>query len=43
MAFVGIPNWWLETVFPLSFALMTLRFGYQLIGKLSMDHGDLSE
>ncbi len=43
MAFVGIPNWWLETVFPLSFALMTLRFGYQFIGKLSMGHGDLSE
>jgi TRAP-type C4-dicarboxylate transport system permease small subunit len=43
MAFVGIPNWWLETVFPLSFALMTIRFGYQFIENLSVDHGDLRE
>ncbi len=43
MAFADIPNWWLEAVFPLSFAIMTLRFGYQLVAELSADHGGLNE
>jgi TRAP-type C4-dicarboxylate transport system permease small subunit len=43
MAFIDIPNWWLETVFPLSFALMTLRFGYQFIERLTVDHGGVRE
>jgi TRAP-type C4-dicarboxylate transport system permease small subunit len=43
MAFTGIPNWWLETVFPFSFALMTIRFGYQFLEELSVGHGDLKE
>ena len=43
MAFAGIPNWWLESVFPLSFAIMTLRFGAQLVAELSADHGGLKE
>jgi TRAP-type C4-dicarboxylate transport system permease small subunit len=41
IAFLGIPNWWLGTAFPLSFALMTIRFGVQLLEMLFMDHGDL--
>jgi TRAP-type C4-dicarboxylate transport system permease small subunit len=28
--FADIPYWWVETVFPLSFALMSLRFGGRL-------------
>ena len=28
--FAGIPYWWVETVFPFSFALMALRFGGRL-------------
>lgn len=42
-AFLDIPNWWLETAFPLSFALMTLRFGHQFIEKLIVNHGDRKE
>ena len=41
MAFNDVPNWWLETAFPLSFALMTIRFGVQFVDKLIADHGDL--
>jgi TRAP-type C4-dicarboxylate transport system permease small subunit len=29
--FAGIPYWWVETVFPFSFALMALRFGGRLV------------
>ena len=32
--FAGIPYWWVETVFPFSFALMALRFGFGLIDDL---------
>jgi TRAP-type C4-dicarboxylate transport system permease small subunit len=41
MAFSDFPNWWLETAFPLSFALMTMRFGFQFIDKLITDDGGL--
>jgi TRAP-type C4-dicarboxylate transport system permease small subunit len=30
IAFAGIPLWWLEIIFPLTFALMTIRFGRQV-------------
>jgi TRAP-type C4-dicarboxylate transport system permease small subunit len=43
IAFLGIPNWWLETAFPLSFGIMTLRFGYQLVVEPDASHGDLKE
>jgi TRAP-type C4-dicarboxylate transport system permease small subunit len=43
IAFLDIPNWWLETVFPLCFAIMTLRFGYQLVEGPDTSHGDLRE
>lgn len=29
--FAGIPYWWVETVFPFSFALMALRFGVRVV------------
>jgi len=32
--FAGIPYWWVETVFPFSFALMALRFGGRLAADL---------
>ena len=32
--FAGIPYWWVETVFPFSFALMALRFGFRLLDDL---------
>jgi TRAP-type C4-dicarboxylate transport system permease small subunit len=32
--FAGIPYWWVETVFPFSFALMALRFGGRLASGL---------
>jgi TRAP-type C4-dicarboxylate transport system permease small subunit len=41
MAFVDVPNWWLETAFPLSFGLMTMRFGYQFLEKVTPDRSDL--
>jgi TRAP-type C4-dicarboxylate transport system permease small subunit len=34
IAFASIPYWILEVVFPFSFALMTLRFGFILINGL---------
>lgn len=34
-AFAGIPTWWLETIFPFSFAVMALRFGIHLLEDLS--------
>ncbi len=43
MAFLDIPNWCLETAFPLSFAIMTLRFGYQLFVELGATCGGLKE
>jgi TRAP-type C4-dicarboxylate transport system permease small subunit len=41
MAFGDIPNWWLETAFPLGFALMVIRLGYQLVEVLIANRGDL--
>ncbi|MFP3869436.1 MAG: TRAP transporter small permease [Syntrophobacteria bacterium] len=34
IAFAGIPYWWLELIFPFSFALMALRFGFRLLDGL---------
>jgi len=34
LAFSGIPYWWLEVIFPVSFAMMTARFGFRLLGRL---------
>lgn len=34
IAFLGIPFWWIETIFPLSFAVMTLRFTGCLVREL---------
>lgn len=31
-AFEEVPLWWLLTVFPISFAAMAVRFGFQIIG-----------
>jgi len=41
MAFGDIPNWWLETAFPLGFALMAIRFAYQSVEELIANRGDL--
>jgi C4-dicarboxylate transporter DctQ subunit len=41
MAFIDVPNWWLEAVFPLSFALMTIRSGFQFVQELIASQGDL--
>jgi TRAP-type C4-dicarboxylate transport system permease small subunit len=41
VAFGDIPNWWLETAFPLGFALMVIRLGYQLVEELIANRGDL--
>jgi C4-dicarboxylate transporter, DctQ subunit len=35
MAFAAIPLWWLELVFPFSFALMTVRFAGNMISALT--------
>ena len=43
VAFLDIPNWWLQTAFPLSFAIMTLRSGYRLVEEPDASHGDLKE
>ena len=37
MAFGGVPTWWLETIFPFSFAVMAVRFGFHLLEDLT--HG----
>jgi TRAP-type C4-dicarboxylate transport system permease small subunit len=34
IAFADIPFWWLELIFPVSFALMALRFGFRLLDRL---------
>lgn len=34
IAFASIPYWWLELVFPFSFALMAFRFGLNLIHRI---------
>jgi len=34
MAFGDIPLWWLQTIFPAAFAVMTARFGWQFIESL---------
>lgn len=34
-AFTNIPTWWLETIFPFSFALMSIRFAIHLVKDLS--------
>jgi TRAP-type C4-dicarboxylate transport system permease small subunit len=40
LAFAGIPYWVVEAIFPISFALMTLRFGFNLInGLVRGSHG----
>jgi TRAP-type C4-dicarboxylate transport system permease small subunit len=41
VAFGEIPNWWLETAFPLCFALMAMRLGYQLVEGLTANRGNL--
>jgi TRAP-type C4-dicarboxylate transport system permease small subunit len=41
MAFGDIPNWWLETAFPLCFALMVIRLGHQLVEELTTKRVDL--
>jgi TRAP-type C4-dicarboxylate transport system permease small subunit len=41
MAFGEIPSWWLETAFPLGFALMVIRLGYQLVEELIANRGGL--
>lgn len=33
-AFGNVPLWWFETIFPIAFAIMTLRFGYRLLENL---------
>lgn len=33
--FGTVPLWWFETIFPICFAIMTLRFGYRLLETLS--------
>jgi TRAP-type C4-dicarboxylate transport system permease small subunit len=43
VAFGDIPNWWLETAFPLSFALMVIRFGYQCIEELIASRGGMKK
>ena len=35
MAFANVPVWWLETIFPFSFAVMGIRFGIHLIEDLA--------
>jgi len=34
IAFASIPYWWLELIFPISFALMAFRFGFSCISGL---------
>lgn len=31
LAFGNIPLWWFEVIFPISFAIMTIRFAYRLM------------
>jgi TRAP-type C4-dicarboxylate transport system permease small subunit len=40
-AFGDIPNWWLETAFPLVFALMVIRLGYHLVDELITNRSGL--
>jgi len=35
IAFASIPYWWLELIFPISFALMAFRFGFSCISGLT--------
>ncbi len=42
-AFVGIPAWWLETAFPLGFALMAIRSAYQVVEESLAINGDLKQ
>ncbi len=34
IAFASIPYWWLEVIFPISFALMACRFGFSCVSGL---------
>ncbi len=34
VAFASIPYWWLEVIFPISFALMACRFGFSCVSGL---------
>ena len=34
IAFASIPYWWLELIFPISFALMACRFGFSCVSGL---------
>jgi TRAP-type C4-dicarboxylate transport system permease small subunit len=40
-AFGDIPNWWLETAFPIGFGIMAIRFAYQFIETLIAIRGSL--
>jgi TRAP-type C4-dicarboxylate transport system permease small subunit len=43
MAFASIPLWWLELVFPFSFALMTIRFVGSMISALTQCREGMKE
>lgn len=38
-AFDNVPLWWFETIFPITFAIMTLRFAYSFLETLNGNPG----
>lgn len=36
LAFASVPVWWMEAIFPFSFAVMSIRFGCRFIESLGM-------
>lgn len=41
-AFLNIPYWWIEVIFPISFGIMGVRFGWRPVHRLCSRNGDSS-